>query len=54
MGAMKTKLLFGILFLGIMVLAVGGFTVRRSRRAIRAMLRPALSPAGRPSAPAYG
>ena len=52
MAAMKTKLLFGTLFLGIVVLAIGGFTVRRSRRALRVVFRPAL-PASRSGAPAY-
>ncbi|HEX2505008.1 MAG TPA: hypothetical protein VHK22_02265 [Gaiellaceae bacterium] len=46
---MKTKLLFGILLLGILVLAVGGFTVRRSRRAIRVVLGPRVRPAARPA-----
>ena len=31
---MKVKLFLGILFLGVLVLAAGGFTVRRSRRAL--------------------
>jgi hypothetical protein len=46
---MKTKLLLGILFLGILVLALGGFTVRRSRRALRVVLRPAAPTAERPA-----
>jgi hypothetical protein len=37
---MQTKLLLGILFLGIVVLALGGWTVSRSRRAVKAALRP--------------
>jgi hypothetical protein len=36
----KVKLFVGMVFLGIVLLALGGFTVRRSRRAIRAALRP--------------
>ena len=37
---MKTKLFLGTIFLGLVVLAVGGFTVRRTRRALRVVLRP--------------
>jgi hypothetical protein len=56
---MKTKLLLGMVFLGIVVLAIGGFTVRRSRRALRVVVRPApLAPpasrrSGAPASPAY-
>jgi hypothetical protein len=46
---MKTKLLLGTIFLGIVVLALGGFTVRRSRRALRAVFRPVARPAERPA-----
>jgi hypothetical protein len=46
---MKTKLLFGMLLLGIAVLALGGFAVRRSRRTLRIAFRPVARPAGRPA-----
>lgn len=50
---MKAKLLLGTLFLGVLVLAVGGFTVRRSHRAIRTMLHGRSTPqpvgTGRPA-----
>jgi hypothetical protein len=52
-ATVKIKLMFGLVFLGIVVLAIGGFTVRRTRRALRAVLRPALpAAAGRAGAPA--
>jgi hypothetical protein len=50
---MKVKLFFAMLLLGIAVLAAGGFTVRRSRRALRAAIRPAFPGSRRSSAPAY-
>ncbi len=46
---MKAKLLLGTIFLGIVVLAIGGMTVRRTRRALRAVFRPAVAPAEQPT-----
>jgi hypothetical protein len=46
-ATVKTKFLFGMVFAGIIVLAIGGFTVRRSRRAVRVVFRPALPSAKR-------
>ena len=46
---MKTKLLLALIFVGILVLAAAGFTVRRSRRAVRVVLRPTAPAEARPA-----
>jgi hypothetical protein len=48
----KVKLFIGVVFIGIVVLALGGFAVRRSRRAIRVALRPVQPRARLSGAPA--
>jgi hypothetical protein len=52
-GDVKVRLFIGVVFLGIVLLALGGFTVRRSRRAIRAALRPVQPRARQSGAPAH-
>lgn len=53
-AAVKIKVLVGMVFLGICVLALGGFTVRRSRRALQVVLRPGAGLAAQPARASAG